>query len=57
LGLRLVQRSPPHGTSTIAVRTHSGATFINTSRANSQLDDDLDNLNWDMVGEVKSWRA
>jgi CubicO group peptidase (beta-lactamase class C family) len=48
------------GTSTIAVRTHSGfcwATFTNTSRANSQLDGDLDKLNWDMVGEVKSWRA
>jgi hypothetical protein len=44
----------------IAVRTHRGfcwAAFTNTSRANSQIDDDLDKLNWDMVGAVKSWPA
>jgi CubicO group peptidase (beta-lactamase class C family) len=48
------------GTTTMAVRTHSGfcwAAFTNTSRANSQIDDDLDKLNWNMVGEVKGWRA
>jgi CubicO group peptidase (beta-lactamase class C family) len=48
------------GTTTIAVRTHRGfcwAAFTNTSRANSQIDDDLDKLNWDMVGAVKSWPA
>jgi hypothetical protein len=28
-----------------------------TSRANSQIDGDLDRLNWNMVGEVKSWQA
>ncbi len=48
------------GTTTVAVRTHSGfcwAAFINTSRANSQIDGDLDKLNWDMVGQVEHWRA
>ena len=48
------------GTTTVAVRTHSGfcwAAFTNTSRANSQIDDDLDQLNWDMVGKVEGWRA
>jgi CubicO group peptidase (beta-lactamase class C family) len=48
------------GTTTVAVRTHSGfcwAAFTNTSRANSQLGGDLDKLNWDMVGQVELWRA
>jgi CubicO group peptidase (beta-lactamase class C family) len=48
------------GTTTVAVRTHSGfcwAAFTNTSRANSQIDGDLDQLNWDMVGKVDAWRA
>jgi hypothetical protein len=42
------------------VRAHSGfcwAAFTNTSRANSQIDGDLDKLNWDMVGQVEGWRA
>jgi CubicO group peptidase (beta-lactamase class C family) len=48
------------GTSTIAVRTHSGfcwAAFANTRRPNSALDGDLDRLVWKMVGQVKTWRA
>jgi CubicO group peptidase (beta-lactamase class C family) len=48
------------GTSSIAVRTHSGfcwAAFINTRRAKSSLDGDLDRLVWAMVKEVKAWRA
>ncbi len=48
------------GTNTVAVRTHSGfcgAAFTNTSRRNSQIDGDLDALNWDMVGKVEHWRA
>jgi CubicO group peptidase (beta-lactamase class C family) len=48
------------GTSSIAVRTHSGfcwAAFTNIRRANSQLDGDLDRLVWAMVREVKAWRA
>src|SRR5580658_1207697 len=48
------------GTSTIAVRTHSGfcwAAFGNSRRLNSPLDRDLDNLVWDMARQVKSWHA
>lgn len=48
------------GTSTIAVRTHSGfcwAAFTNTRRSNSHLDGDLDKLVWNMVAQVKSWRV
>lgn len=48
------------GTSTIAVRAHSGfcwAAFANTRRAKSALDGDLDRLVWNMVAQVKSWRA
>jgi hypothetical protein len=48
------------GTTTIAVRTHSGfcwAAFTNASRANSQIGDDLDTLNWNMIREVANWRA
>jgi CubicO group peptidase (beta-lactamase class C family) len=47
------------GTSTIAVRTHSGfcwAAFTNT-RANSAMDSDLDRLNWSMVRQVKAWQV
>jgi CubicO group peptidase (beta-lactamase class C family) len=47
------------GTSTIAVRTHSGfcwAAFTNT-RANSAMDGDLDKLNWSMVRQVKEWQV
>jgi len=47
------------GTSTIAVRTHSGfcwAAFTNT-RANAAMDSDLDRLNWNMVRQVKAWQA
>jgi CubicO group peptidase (beta-lactamase class C family) len=46
------------GTSTIAVRTHSGfcwAAFGNSRRLNTPLDRDLDNLVWNMVRQVKSW--
>lgn len=48
------------GTSTIAVRTHSGfcwAAFGNSRRLDAPLDRDLDNLVWDMVRQVKSWHA
>jgi hypothetical protein len=48
------------GTTMIAVRTHGGfcwAALTNTSRDNSKIGDDLDTLNWDMVGEVKSWHV
>jgi CubicO group peptidase (beta-lactamase class C family) len=48
------------GTTTVAVRTHSGfcwAAFTNTSRPSSQIDGDLDKLNWDMAGKVEHWRA
>ncbi len=48
------------GTTTVAVRTHSGfcwAAFTNASRHNSQIDGDLDALNWDMVGKVEHWHA
>jgi CubicO group peptidase (beta-lactamase class C family) len=48
------------GTTTIAVRTHGGfcwAAFTNTSQRNSKLGNDLDRLNWNMAGEVKSWHV
>lgn len=48
------------GTSTIAVRTHSGfcwAAFTNTRRSKSALDGDLDRLVWKMAGAVKGWRV
>jgi CubicO group peptidase (beta-lactamase class C family) len=48
------------GTSTIAVRTHSGfcwAGFVNTRRANSQLNGDLDRLMWSVVRQVPGWRV
>jgi CubicO group peptidase (beta-lactamase class C family) len=48
------------GTSTIAVRTHSGfcwAAFTNTRRSKSALDSDLDRLVWKMAGAVKGWRV
>jgi CubicO group peptidase (beta-lactamase class C family) len=48
------------GSATVAVRTHSGfcwAAFANTRRLGSQLEIDLDNLIWSMVGEAKSWRV
>jgi CubicO group peptidase (beta-lactamase class C family) len=48
------------GTSAIAVRTHGGlcwAAFGNSRRQDSSLDRDLDNLLWDMVRQVRSWRA
>lgn len=48
------------GTTTIAVRTHSGfcwAAFANTRRADSNIDGDLDDLNWRMVQQVDGWRA
>ena len=48
------------GTSTIAVRTHSGfcwAAFTNTRRSKSALDGDLDKLVWNMVRQVKAWRV
>lgn len=44
----------------LVVRTHGGfcwAAFTNTRRGNSKIDDDLDQLNWNMVGEVKSWHV
>jgi CubicO group peptidase (beta-lactamase class C family) len=47
------------GTSSIAVRTHSGfcwAAFTNTRRGSS-LGGDLDRLVWAMVKEVKAWRV
>jgi CubicO group peptidase (beta-lactamase class C family) len=48
------------GTATIAVRTHGGfcwAAFTNTRRRNSQMDADLDTLNWNMVRKVEAWRV
>jgi hypothetical protein len=48
------------GTTTIAVRTHSGfcwAAFTNTRRWNSAMDGDLDRLNWSMVRQVKAWQV
>jgi CubicO group peptidase (beta-lactamase class C family) len=48
------------GTTTIAVRTHSGfcwAAFTNTRRSNSPLAGDLDKLVWNMVSQVKSWHV
>ena len=48
------------GTSTIMVRTHSGfcwAAFINTRRADSALDGDLDRLIWSMAAQVKGWHV
>lgn len=48
------------GTSTIAVRTHRGfcwAAFTNTRRRNSQMDRDLDDLNWKMVRKVEAWHV
>lgn len=47
------------GTSTIAVRTHSGfcwAAFTNT-RQGPAMDIDLDRLVWTMVGKVGEWRV
>jgi CubicO group peptidase (beta-lactamase class C family) len=46
------------GTTTIAVRTHSGfcwSAFANTRHLN--ITADLDKLVWDMVREVKSWQV
>jgi CubicO group peptidase (beta-lactamase class C family) len=48
------------GTSTIMVRTRSGfcwAAFINTSRPDSALDDDLDKLIWTMAAQVRGWHV
>ena len=48
------------GTTTIAVRAHSGfcwAAFTNTRRNNSAIESDLDQLNWKMLQQVKSWRV
>ncbi|WP_426425489.1 serine hydrolase domain-containing protein [Bradyrhizobium genosp. A] len=48
------------GTSTIAVRTHGGfcwAAFSNVSRPNTKMDDDLDELNWNMARQVSEWRV
>jgi CubicO group peptidase (beta-lactamase class C family) len=48
------------GTTTIAVRTHSGfcwAAFTNTRRTESAMDGDLDRLVWAMVRQVKAWRV
>jgi CubicO group peptidase (beta-lactamase class C family) len=48
------------GTTTIVVRTHGGfcwAAFANGRRQNSQIDADLDQLNWNMVRQVESWRV
>ena len=48
------------GTTTIAVRTHSGfcwAGFTNTRRSDSAIGLDLDQLIWTMVRQVKAWRV
>lgn len=48
------------GTSTIAVRTHGGfcwATFSNVSRPNTNMDGELDELNWNMARQVSEWRV
>ncbi|MBC9879179.1 beta-lactamase family protein [Bradyrhizobium sp. INPA01-394B] len=48
------------GTSTIAVRTHGGfcwAAFTNTRRQNTNMDNDLDTLNWTMARQVGEWRV
>ncbi|MBR1086896.1 beta-lactamase family protein [Bradyrhizobium manausense] len=48
------------GTSTIAVRTHGGfcwAAFTNVSRPNTKMDDELDELNWNMARQVSGWRV
>jgi CubicO group peptidase (beta-lactamase class C family) len=48
------------GTSTIAVRTHGGfcwAAFTNVSRPNTKMDDELDELNWNMARQVGEWRV
>lgn len=48
------------GTSTIAVRTHGGfcwAAFTNVSRPNTNMDDELDQLNWNMARQVGEWRV
>jgi CubicO group peptidase (beta-lactamase class C family) len=48
------------GTSTIVVRTHGGfcwAAFTNTRRSNSNMDADLDELNWTMARQVGDWRV
>lgn len=47
------------GTSTIAVRTHGGfcwAAFSNVSRPNTNMDGELDELNWNMARQVSEWR-
>jgi CubicO group peptidase (beta-lactamase class C family) len=48
------------GTSTIAVRARSGlcwAAFANTRLTESAIDGALDKLVWNMVAQVKNWRA
>lgn len=48
------------GTSTIAVRTHGGfcwAAFTNVSRPNTNMDGELDELNWTMARQVGEWRV
>jgi CubicO group peptidase (beta-lactamase class C family) len=48
------------GTSTIAVRTHGGfcwAAFTNVSRPNTNMDGELDELNWNMARQVGEWRV
>jgi CubicO group peptidase (beta-lactamase class C family) len=48
------------GTSTIAVRTHGGfcwAAFTNVSRPRTNMDDELDALNWSMARQVSEWRV
>ena len=48
------------GTTTVAVRTHSGfcwAAFVSIRRTNTPMGADLDALNWNMVKRVAAWRA
>jgi CubicO group peptidase (beta-lactamase class C family) len=48
------------GTATIAVRTHSHfawAAFANSRAQKGDMDGDLDQLLWNMVGKVKGWNA
>lgn len=48
------------GTSTIAVRTRGGfcwAAFTNVSRPNTNMDGELDELNWNMARQVGEWRV
>jgi hypothetical protein len=54
-----IRHPSPAGRGAMArlARAFMRAAFANTRRADSNIDGDLDELNWRMVQQVGSWRA